>query len=53
MLVTTIGRYEVDRKGSKLSFKMGRIMATFQGAGYIFCEKMELKRERRYAEEFG
>jgi len=32
---------------------MGRMMATFQGAGYIFFENMELKRERRYEGEFG
>jgi len=48
-----IGRYEVDRKESKFGFKMGKLMASFQGGGYIFCEKMELKRERRYGEEFG
>ena len=52
-LVRVIGRYEVDRKESKFGFKMGKLMASFQGGGYIFCEKMELKRERRYGEEFG
>jgi len=30
---------------------MGRMMTTFQGVGYIFCEKMELKREREGMKE--
>ena len=52
-LIWAIERYEVTRKGSKFGFKMGKMVATFQGAGYIFCVKMEFKRERRYEEEFG